>query len=205
MGEDSDIYYTVAGSSMATLRDKASRFICHVEPATDEEAVKSILKSLKKTYYDANHHCYAYRLGWDYSVYRMNDDGEPSGTAGRPIFGQIQSFNLTNLLVVVIRYFGGTKLGVSGLINAYKTVSREALTQAGQLEKTVQERYRLDFTYDRMNEVMKTIKEKNLQIIFTDFSENCSLIYGVRKQSAAGIIAEWQKKPGIAVHFISVE
>ncbi|HRY32209.1 MAG TPA: YigZ family protein [Bacteroidales bacterium] len=205
MSEQTDTYYTVAGSSMATYRDKASRFIGLVEPVLTEEAVKTILKSLKKTYYDANHHCYAYRLGWDYSLYRMNDDGEPSGTAGRPIFGQIQSFNLTNVLVVVVRYFGGTKLGASGLINAYRTVTRDALQQAGQSEKTVHEHHRLDFAYDRMNEVMKIIKEKNLQILSTDFMEKCSLVYGIRRQLAAAMVEEWQKKPGISVQILKTE
>lgn len=198
----SDTYKTITGVSTGIYREKASKFNAFAYPVSTEEEVKELLKSLKKEYFDANHHCYAYLLGFDKSASRMNDDGEPSGTAGRPIFGQIQSFDLTNILVVVIRYFGGTKLGVSGLINAYKTASREALSTASIIEKTVNDIYKLKFNYTYMNDVMRFIKDNHLAVLSTDFSLDCELLFSIRRRDADFIYGELKKKDGISIEYL---
>ncbi|MHC1707530.1 MAG: YigZ family protein [Bacteroidales bacterium] len=200
-----DTYKTIAEKCAGVYREKASKFIALAYPVTTEDEVKEILKSVKKEYFDANHHCYAYFLGHDKDISRMNDDGEPSGTAGRPILGQIQSFDLTNTLVIVIRYFGGTKLGVSGLINAYKTSAREALSQASVLEKTVNDLFRVTFNYGHMNDVMRFIKDNHLTIMSTDFNLDCEVIFSIRKSSSAFIYGEFQKKDGIGIEYLKTQ
>lgn len=171
-----DLYRTIASPAEGLHKAKGSKFIALAIPVTSEEAIKSHLTALRKKYHDARHHCYAWRLGSDLDRYRVNDDGEPSGSAGKPIFGQIESRGLTQILVVVIRYFGGTLLGVGGLIQAYRTAASDALDRAKLVEKEVQARLRLRFSYAQMNEVMKVIKEYQLELEEQQFELECSVI-----------------------------
>lgn len=188
-----DTYKTIAKQSSGIYKEKGSKFIALAVPAENEETVKQTLDSLRKEYYDARHHCFAYILGADKSSWRINDDGEPGGTAGKPIHGQLLSFDLTNILIVVIRYFGGTKLGVSGLINAYKTAAREAILQAEIIERTVNEIYKLEFPFESMNDVMKIIKEENLHVIDNQFNNVCTITYSIRKSEADRIKSRFRK------------
>lgn len=179
-----DTYRTIRNRATGQYKEKGSKFIAIALPVKDESEVKRELESIRKEYYDARHHCYAYVIGFNREAYRINDDGEPSGTAGRPIHGQILSYDLTNVLIVVVRYFGGIKLGVSGLINAYKTSAGDALSQAEIEEMTVDEVYEVSFDYTIMNEIMKIVKEENLELLSTKFDLDCSLIYKIRKKEA---------------------
>ncbi len=189
----SDTYFTIDEPSTGLYKEKGSKFIARALPVKSESEVKAVLEALRKEYFDARHHCYAYVIGADKSAWRMNDDGEPSGTAGRPIHGQILSFDLTNVLVVVIRYFGGTKLGVSGLIQAYKTATQDALSQARIVEKTVNEVYQLKFKYPAMNDVMRIIKEENLLLLDNQYDIECSITYKVRQMKADDVNAKFRK------------
>ncbi len=182
-----DTYYEISGPTEGLFKDKGSKFISHAFPVKHEVDVKEILEGLRKKYFDARHHCYAWILNPDKSAYRINDDGEPSGSAGRPIYGQILSADLTNVLVVVIRYFGGTKLGIPGLINAYKTATREALVQAQKVELHVRDVYRIDFQYGDMNLIMKILKDENLEQYDQDFGVDCRLRFAVRKTESTRI------------------
>ena len=160
-------YLTVSKSVESIYKEKGSKFLSFLYPVTSVEEVKEYLTQLKKKYYDATHHCYAYIIGYDKETFRMNDDGEPSSTAGKPIYGQLQSNDLTNVLLVVVRYFGGTKLGVSGLIKAYKESSAECIALAEIVEKQVKHKYNIYFAYEDMNVVMNILKQnqKIIQII----------------------------------------
>lgn len=188
-----DTYKTITNTCTGLYKEKGSKFIAIAIPVLNEESVKQKLEELRKEYYDARHHCYAYVLGPDKSAWRTNDDGEPSGTAGKPIHGQILSFDLTNILIVVVRYFGGTKLGVSGLITAYKTAAKDALSQAEIVEKTVNEIYKLEFPYQVMNDVMRIIKEENLHIIDNQSNNTCIITYSIRKNEADRIKSRFLK------------
>lgn len=170
-----DSYLTVENKVETLYKEKGSKFFSFVFPVKDLTEVKSILDELKKKYYDATHHCYAYILGFEKEVFRMNDDGEPSSTAGKPIYGQLQSKNLTNVLLVVIRYFGGTKLGVSGLIKAYKTAATECLSAAMIVEKKVRLSYKVMFPYEKMNAVMSLLKEIKAEQTKHIFETECSM------------------------------
>ena len=160
-----DSYLTIEKYTEGIYKEKGSKFLAFAYPVTTQDEIKQILADLRKKYYDATHHCYAYILGFDKEEFRMNDDGEPSGTAGRPILNALLSKDVTNILVVVVRYFGGTLLGVPGLINAYKTATQEALANALIVEKTVNDVYQIDFEYLVMNDVMRIIKDENIRII----------------------------------------
>ena len=174
---DNYTYKTIEEKSEGVLKEKGSRFISLIYPVTSEEEVKKIMASIKKTYYNATHHCYAYTIGHvDSPLYRINDDGEPAGTAGRPIYGQLLSYELKDVLAVVIRYFGGTKLGVSGLINAYKTATQIAIENATIVEKSIKDKYEITFNYDLMNEVMRIIKKEYCTIYNMDFNNNQYII-----------------------------
>ena len=188
-----DTYNTITNESSGLYKERGSKFIALAYPVTNEDEVKEILAEVKKEYYNARHHCYAYVLNPDKSAWRVNDDGEPSGTGGRPIHGQIQSFDLTNILIVVVRYFGGTKLGVSGLINAYKAAAKDALSQANIVEKTVNEVYKLEFPYEEMNDVMRIIKEENIDILDNQYDEACMITYSIRKNEADRIKFRFMK------------
>ncbi|MDT8393197.1 MAG: YigZ family protein [Bacteroidales bacterium] len=197
-----DTYHTINRSSEGLFKDKGSKFIALAFPVMTEEDVKQKLEEVKKQYHGARHHCYAWVLGFDRSAHRYNDDGEPSGTAGRPIFGQIQSFDLTNVLVVVVRYFGGTKLGVPGLINAYKTAAREALGAAKIIHHTVNDVYELDYEYPLMNDVMRVVKEDALKVIDQDFRIRCKLTIEVRKNDSNRIYEKINHIHGVHIKFI---
>lgn len=175
-----DAYRSIEAPSQGLFKDNGSRFIALAYPVETEEQVKAIVAGLKKEYHDARHHCYAYRLGYKADVFRANDDGEPSGSAGRPILGQIDSLGLSDVLVVVVRYFGGIKLGIPGLIRAYKTSTADALQQAVIVEKIASRHFRIRFDYLSMNAVMKVLKDMDLPQTGQDFGEQCTLETKVR-------------------------
>jgi len=194
-----DSYKTVSSISQGIYKDKGSRFIALACPVKSENEVKEQLSKWRNEYHDAQHHCYAFRLGKDHPVYRVNDDGEPSGSAGRPIYGQILSCDLTNILIVVIRYFGGTKLGIPGLINAYKTAAREALDKSTIVEKTIDLNFEISYDYLAMNEVMKTLKEENAAILVQTLDNTCFLTFSIRRNRADKILGHLQKIHGIMI------
>lgn len=175
-----DTYKSISMPSKGLFKDNGSRFIALAYPVESEEEIKEIVSSLKKEYHDARHHCYAYRLGLDGSKWRANDDGEPSGSAGRPILGQIDSAGLSDILVVVVRYFGGIKLGIPGLIRAYKTSTADALSNAETCDKIAGEWTNLNFPYDELPAVMKLVKDLNLPQRNQSFQEQCALEVFVR-------------------------
>ena len=176
-----DTYKTIKTLSEGTFRDKGSKFIAYAFPFNDEESLKEILASVKSEHPKARHWCYAYRLSPDRTIFRVNDDGEPSGSAGRPILNTLLSNELTNILVIVVRYFGGTLLGIPGLINAYKNATQEAIDAAEVIEKTQEDVYKIDFDYLQMNEVMRIIKEDDLEIHKPDFDNRCSITLSIRQ------------------------
>lgn len=175
-----DSYKSIAAESKGLFKDNGSRFIAHAFPVETEEEVKEIVATLKKEYYDARHHVYAYRLGYKGDRFRANDDGEPSGSSGRPVLGQIDSKGLSDILVVVVRYFGGIKLGIPGLIRAYKTSTADALENAEIIEKTASKMFRIHFGYMSMNSVMKVMKDMNLEQKNQKFDMECSIDTNVR-------------------------
>lgn len=198
-----DTYKTIAAVSEGIYREKGSKFIAFAIPVSSENEVKEKLIELKKEYFDARHHCYAYILGYNKSAYRINDDGEPSGTAGRPIYGQLLSKDLTNILVVVIRYFGGVKLGVSGLINAYKEATKSALESAQIVEKTVDETYTVHLNYEEMTKVMQILKNDYVRIISQNYDEGFNIEFIIRKREADRIIQELKKISSVSITFIN--
>jgi len=175
-----DSYKSIAGEAKGLFKDNGSRFIAHAYPVETEEEVKEIVAALKKEYYDARHHVYAYRLGYKGDKFRANDDGEPSGSSARPVLGQIDSMGLSDILVVVIRYFGGIKLGIPGLIRAYRTSTADALENAEIIEKIASKMYRIHFGYMSMNSVMKVMKDMNLGQKNQKFDMECSMDTNVR-------------------------
>lgn len=180
MADIKDSYRSIAAPSEGLFKDQGSRFIALAYPVETEEEVKEIVSSLRKEYHDARHHCYAYRLGHLGDVFRASDDGEPSGSAGRPILGQIDSAGLSDILVVVVRYFGGIKLGIPGLIRAYKSSTADAIASATICEKIASRRFRLHYGYLAMNDVMKLVKDLDLKVISQDFGMDCTLELSVR-------------------------
>jgi uncharacterized YigZ family protein len=200
-----DTYKTIENISEGLFKDRGSKFIAHAIPVNNESQVKEHLSALRKKYHDARHHCYAYQLGFDKSSYRINDDGEPSGTAGKPIFGQILSHDLTNILIVVIRYFGGTKLGIGGLINAYKTSAKDALNNAKIIEKTINEVYEIIYDYPVMNAVKKIIKEENITQTSQKFDLNCKIIFLIRKSNSSRIYEKFMKIKGLKINYLHTE
>ena len=170
-----DCYKSIAAPSKGIFKDKGSKFLAFAYPVESEEEAKAIISNLKREYFDARHHCYAWRLGLLGDRWRANDDGEPSSTAGKPILGQIVSNGLSDILVVVVRYFGGTLLGTSGLINAYKSASADAIAAAKVAEKIATARYRISFDYSQMNAVMKLMKDFRLAVELPSFGDECTL------------------------------
>lgn len=170
-----DEYRSIRKESMGQFKDRGSKFIAIAIPVFSVESIKEVLDRIKKQYHDARHHCYAYKLGIGDDNWRVHDDGEPSGTAGNPILGQIRSYDLTNIMIVVVRYFGGTLLGKGGLINAYRNAARAALEKAEIIVKTLNYTYVLQFPYSALNKVMKIIKEENLQQSDQVFELDCSM------------------------------
>ncbi len=182
---EKDTYKTIDIPSEEILfKDKNSKFFGYAFPVLNEEDVKNHLAELKKTHHAARHWCYAYQIGTETILFRANDDGEPNNSAGMPIYGQIQSFELTNVLIVVVRYFGGVKLGVGGLINAYKTSAQLAIENSVIIEKTINIEYLITFDYKNMNKVMRLIKKKNLNIVNQKLELNCQITISVRKSEA---------------------
>jgi len=194
-----DTYLTTEKPSEAIFRDRGSKFLAFAYPINSEADIKTILTTLKTEHPKANHHCWAMRLGIDRSVFRVNDDGEPSGTAGRPILNTLLSRNITNVLVVIVRYFGGTLLGVPGLINAYKTATEDALNAAIIIEKTLDDSYIISFDYQQMNDIMKIIKEDNLTILEQQFDNDCMVKIAIRKMQVNRSINKLEKVEGAII------
>jgi uncharacterized YigZ family protein len=196
-----DTYLTIEKPTEAIFRDRGSKFIAYAYPISTEQDIKNIVADLKKDNPKANHHCWAMRWSADRSVFRLNDDGEPSGTAGRPILNTLLSRNLTNIAVVVVRYFGGTLLGVPGLINAYRTATELALNEAALIEKTVNDVYTIAFDYLQMNDVMRIIKEGSLDVLEQQFDNTCSIKVSIRKMLVNQSIVKLQKLPSVKVKY----
>jgi uncharacterized YigZ family protein len=194
-----DTYLTIEKPAEGIFRDRGSKFLAYPYPIKSENDTKPILATLKAEHPKANHHCWAMRLGTDRSVFRINDDGEPSGTAGRPMLNTLLSRNLTDILVVVVRYFGGTLLGVPGLINAYRTATEEALNIATVIEKTVNDIYIISFDYSHMNEVMRIIKDDNLEILEQQFDNICVVKISIRKMQVNKSIGKLEKVEGMII------
>ncbi|WP_205589906.1 IMPACT family protein [Mucilaginibacter celer] len=196
-----DTYKTIEKPAEGIFRDRGSKFLAYAYPISSENDIKGIVTQLKAEHPKANHHCWAMRLSIDRSVFRVNDDGEPSGTAGRPILNTLLSKDLTNILVVVVRYFGGTLLGVPGLINAYKVATEEALAQAVVTSKTVNDVYTASFEYLQMNDVMRVIKEENLLILNQQFDNDCNIQLSIRKTQVEQALFKLGKVNGVKVKY----
>lgn len=194
-----DKYLTINAPSEGLYKEKGSKFIAFAVPVSNVEQIKTILEEKRKEHHDARHVCYAYILGVDKADYRSNDDGEPSGTAGRPILGSLLSAGVTNVLIAVVRYFGGTKLGTSGLINAYKVASADALENAEIIEKTVDEEIHISFDYLVMNDVMKIIKDVAPQVMSQQFDNNCNMVLSIRKGDAPNLIERLKKVESLII------
>jgi uncharacterized YigZ family protein len=193
MSNSDDTYKTLKAPSQGLYKDKGSKFISFAYPVYSEEDIKEQLSFIKKEYFDARHHCYAYALGLNREHYRAFDDGEPSGTAGKPIYGQIQSFGITNILIIVVRYFGGTLLGTGGLITAYKSASEDALHNAEFVEKTVNSIYSISFDYAAMNGIMKILKDEGIEQFNQNFGLNCSLQISARNSKVEQLLEKLSK------------
>ena len=200
-----DTYQTIITTSEGVFRDKGSKFIGYAFPINSETDVKPIIAKLKAENTKARHFCWALRLTPDRNIFKLNDDGEPSGTAGRPILNTLLSSDVTNILVVVVRYFGGTLLGVPGLINAYKTATVEALNSNEIITKTVNDVYEIKFDYLAMNQVMRIVKEEELQILHQNFDTNCSLTFEVRKANLNIVLGKMEKIEGVEVKYIKTQ
>ena len=200
-----DTYKTIRYASQGVYKEKGSKFLAFAYPIATEAEAKARLEELRKQYFDARHHCYAYILGADKAAYRINDDGEPSSTAGRPIYGQLLSHDLTNIIIVVVRYFGGIKLGVPGLINAYRTAAKDAIDNAIIIEKNITEVYNLQFTYEQMNSVMKILKDEELPQCNQKFELDCSLDFSVRQSASTRVCDEILKLKGVKLTLLRIE
>lgn len=186
---EKDTYKTIATASEEVLyKEKNSKFFGYAFPVTTEEEIKEILERLRKEHFSARHWCYAYQIGTEKIQYRANDDEEPNNSAGMPIYGQIQSFEVTNVLVVVVRYFGGVKLGVGGLISAYKIAAQMALENSEIVERTIDKHFIISFGYANMNKVMRIIKEKNLQIVSQKMEMDCEIEISIRKKNVQNLL-----------------
>jgi uncharacterized YigZ family protein len=190
-----DSYKTIASPAEGSYSEKRSKFLAYAFPVQNEQEVKQRLAEIQKKHWDARHHCYAYILGPHKDAYRQNDNGEPSGTAGRPIYGQLLSKDVTNTLVIVVRYFGGIKLGVSGLQNAYKVAAREALDAADIVERTIQETFRVTFEYVKMNDIMQILKDPEVQVIDRQSYMQCIYTISVRQRDADRVTEALRKIP----------
>lgn len=180
----SDSYFTIKASKEILFKERGSKFLAFIFPVTTEIEVKECLAQLKKLHPNANHHCYAWRLGADKAAFRANDDGEPSNTAGKPILGQIQAGDITNVLIVVVRYFGGTLLGVGGLIHAYKSSAAEVIAASEIYERFILFEYKIDFNEESINLVMRILKENSAKIISHTYETNNSIIFQIKKQNS---------------------
>ena len=197
-----DLYKTIKLPSEGLFKDKGSKFLAFAYPFENEIEVKSLIEPLRKEHFKAVHFCYAYRIGLDRNNFRVNDDGEPAGSAGRPILNVLLSKEITNILVVVVRYWGGTLLGVSGLINAYKSATEEALTNAEIIEKTVNDVYQITFGYVKMNDIMKVVKDFDLKIRNQRFDNQCNIEIEFRKNISPNVIGKLEKIDEIIIEYL---
>ena len=197
-----DTYYMLSDCGQGLYKEKGSKFIAEAFVVMGEDEAKAAVAGVRKKYFDARHHCFAYMIGPERKTFRSSDDGEPTGTAGKPILNQILSKNVTNVCVVVTRYYGGIKLGTGGLINAYKTAAREALDNSTITEKTINEIYSLEFSYPLMNEVMRIMKEEHLEQQNPRFALDCYLEFSTRKNSAEKISEKFRNLFGVKIEHI---
>lgn len=196
---ETDVYLTVKNPSQGQYREKGSRFLAYAFPVESPDEIREHLESLRKEHHDARHHCYAWMLGYDRQNYRANDDGEPSGTAGRPILGQINSASLTNILIVVVRYFGGTLLGTSGLINAYRSAAADAIAAGVTEKRVIREHFEISFPYSAMNDTMKVLKDEDCGQANQQFGLECRMTVDCRRSSAARLIERLSRIGGMTV------
>ena len=199
---ESDSYTTIKSPSQGIYKEKGSRFIAFAFPFSDQEEIKPIIDKIRKEHHEARHHCYAYMIGQERLVWRVNDDGEPSGTAGKPILGQINSYGLTNILIVISRYFGGTLLGVSGLINAYRIAASVAIQNAEIIECSLQEFYEITYPYESMNDVMKILKEENIVQSDQIFNLECRIKINFRVSSREKILSRFSRIEGLKYSYL---
>jgi len=201
----SDIYKTIKVAAEGVFRDRGSRFLAYAYPVTEQDEIKPILDQLRKEHHDARHHCFAYMLGSERIIFRSSDDGEPSGTGGRPILGQINSFELTNVLIVVVRYFGGTLLGVSGLINAYRSAAESAIQNSEIIECTLKEYYEIKYPYDSMNAVMKILKEEELSQFEQIFDTLCSIKISIRASAKEKVLKRLERVEKLEYRYLETK
>ena len=197
-----DEYKTINQPAEGIYKEKGSKFIAYAYPVYDEEQVRPLIEKLRKEYYDARHHCYAWQLGLGKDHFRANDDGEPSGTAGKPIHGQILSHELTNILIVVVRYFGGIKLGTSGLIAAYKAAAADAIANAEIINRTVQDFYEIYFNYEAMNDVMRILKDEQPNVIKQSFDLRCTIEFSQRSSKIDQLIHKLEAITSVKTNFL---
>jgi uncharacterized YigZ family protein len=197
-----DTYRTIESPSEGLYREKGSRFIAYAFPVSRQEEIRPLLEKIRKDHHEARHHCYAWMLGIGRTNWRANDDGEPSGTGGKPVLGQINSYELTNILIVVTRYFGGTLLGVSGLINAYRTAAASAIQNSHIVERHLREYYDLSFQYPAMNDIMKILKEEGAGQSDQQFGTECRMMVDFRLSAKEKILARFSRVEGTTFRFI---
>ena len=196
-----DTYLSVQSPSTGLYKEKGSRFLAFLFPVTSAEQAKTEIERIRKEYHDARHHCFGYRIGPKGDIWRINDDGEPSSTAGKPIFGQILSNSLSDILIVVVRYFGGIKLGVPGLINAYRSAAADAITNSTIITKTATAPIHIDFGYPAMNDIMKLVKEFEVEIVSQHFDIECSISINVRLRDKENFVIAAKKISGSVLTF----
>lgn len=192
-------YYTIEKPGVAEFKDRGSRFTAYAYPIESADHFKKHLQELKKEHPKAVHHCFAYRIGTDGNNFRVSDDGEPSGSAGRPILGQIDSKQVTNVAIIVVRYFGGTLLGVPGLINAYKTVASLALQVTPVIQKQIEVNFKIQFDYTRMNEVMMVLKQHNCTVVHQEMQLFCAITAGIPNNRAREVLYKLKEIPGLDI------
>lgn len=198
----SDSYKSISKAAEGLFKDKGSKFLAFAYPINNEDEAKLIVANLRKEYHDARHHCYAYRINPENPIYRVNDDGEPSGTAGKPIYGQILSNDLFDIIVVVVRYFGGTLLGTSGLINAYRAATSDCIINSVIIEKIIETSFEISFPYEQMNQVMKIIKEENINTKKQDFNLDCFMVLSARKSILNKVIDRFEKIEQLKLNYL---
>ena len=197
-----DTYKTIAAKSEGLFKDKGSKFYAYAFPVTTETEIKELLIQVKKEHHSARHHCYAWRLGPGEPAFRLHDDGEPSSTAGKPILGQLVRFDVTNVLLVVVRYFGGILLGTGGLINAYRSAAADALMNAEFITNVIEKKFRLKFSYNELNDVMLAVKQENLKVLNSQFELDCQLEFSVRESDASRIHDLFSKMYPVEIIYI---
>ncbi len=196
---ESDSYLTISAPAQGLFKDRKSRFVSLAFPVATEDEIKELLKKIRKEYYDAAHHCYAYVIGARRNIFRSSDDGEPANAAGAPILGQINSRQLTNILVIVVRYYGGVKLGVPGLINAFRTAASDALDNAKIVTECEKKKMKIQFFYPQMNTIMGILKEDGIEIKEQKFDENCEIVVNIRTGIFDEILRVLEKTDGVKI------